>query len=621
MRLFAYSMCFVLALVMVPGCGGKKKTAAPKTDTAKTNPAANAGADAGKSKMANRPKQEYTKNGHPIPSVGSMGGGGAMTGGSGPEVGAKSNQNTSQASNNASSSSSFTATGLANGLFPQAGSSTYTSVYSENPSQIGGGLFPQRGTSGGSTTSTGSMSSTSTTRPAASNSGNTVASSDEPEEEKVVASGNGEFYDFASAAFESGDGEKAMNYVYAHLLATEDALDDYPMKWHASVKRPRVALRWGLGIVRGGSVDGRAPVIGEPVADDEEGAAADPEQLNLGTGSSLGSGSSDSGPSIYERVDTNTPTGLLLYYTGSVGEKLVNTFDSRRQKGTYYGRILKGMPEVLPAERPESETTAAAEPAASPARGGSAFARNRKNRVIPSVGSSGGGAPGGAGAPPTSDNSRSNAGGGGGGGATARTSSSLVTRWGGTASDNPDGDVIGELTPGLIGLGVGSKEELMRRAAENGVDCLLVIQINGMKRKETIYSNTKVRWVDMNTGKDLVKTSSMSNIDVMKKLSSGKDIVASKLDSFFSDDLVDALTASKMPNINEDAVIRRVEGIVDAAEYPMRDAVEVLWFHREGLLPETDAIRALDSLLDGIGSAIITGSSKKRMDVISRLVE
>lgn len=618
MRIFVYTMCLLLALVTMPGCGGDEK---PKTETAKKDNTTNTTKTATKKNpLESRPKQQYDAKGRPLPSVGSMGGGGSMTAAS--TGGTTTNNNNSNSNNESNSgSSSFSPDGgLANGLFPQAGGTTYTSVF--NDTGVGGGLYPQRGT-GASSSTTSSISSPLVSQFGSSS--NTTPSVS-PAEAKVPkkVSEYGEFYDTAFAAFESGDGEKGLDHLYAYVLANNDALDKYPMQWHASVKKPRIALRWGVGITLGGSLDGRAPVIGEAVADDEEGGGrSNPEELSFASGGSSNTrgGNDDAPPTIYEMVDTTTPIGVLLYYTGDVGEQLVTQLDKRRKKGSYFGKVLKSMPEVLPEEKPEEEEVKA-ETKPDNGRTGNFINRSRKKFPIPSIGSMGGG----GGATPAT-----NAGGGGnnngGGGNTAapsadsrRAARSLVTRWGaGEASDTPDDDIIGELTPGVVGLGVGDRDELADRARENDVDCLLIISVNGQKRKESTYSSTKIRLVDLNKPtRTLADTSNMNNADVMKARQSGrKDPVASQISRFFEDDFVSSLRADDMPTLNESQAYKRIQGLADAAESPLRDSVEVLWYFRQNLITESEAIEAIDKLIDGKGDVIVTGSEDERREALA----
>lgn len=195
---------------------------------------------------------------------------------------------------------------------------------------------------------------------------------------------------------------------------------------------------------------------------------------------------------------------------------------------------------------------------------------------------------------------------------------SLVDRWAGNSARSPLSSAIGELSPGLIGLGEGSRVEIAQRAQENDVDCLLLIQINGAKRRGTLSSMTRLRLVDAETAKrKLAETSNLSNVSVMNARADGKkDQVADQISKFFDDEAVKNLRGSDMPTMSSEVVLKRVNSIAEAAEDPLRDSVEVIWYYREGLLSENEAIEALNTLLDGMGEVLINGSEKNRIDAL-----
>ena len=114
----------------------------------------------------------------------------------------------------------------------------------------------------------------------------------------------------------------------------------------------------------------------------------------------------------------------------------------------------------------------------------------------------------------------------------------------------------------------------------------------------------------------------MSNVTVMNARAEGKkDQVADQLSKFFADETVMNLRASDMPEMTTEIVQKRVNSVVQAAEEPLRDAVEVIWYYREGLLPENEAVAAIDSLLDGIGDVVVNGNEKKRKEALKAFLK
>ena len=355
MRIFVYSMCWVLALTMMPGCGGGKDKEQANATT--SNPVSQSNERANDRSEDVEPDWEDEEG---------------FTG----------------------------ADGLRNGLFPQAGAGTYPVVF--NSTGMGGGLFPQRGTEDHSPSRSEGSSNTSPSAFGAmlnavsdvvrGSGGSGVPTMPNMGQPVKQESEYGELYDKAAEYFQSGEGEKALDHVYAYMLSSDDAMSEFPMRWHSTIKRPRVALRWGVGVVRGGVDDERAPVIGEPVADSGDGGGRDNGGRGGGNarggggnargggvssptgggnarggggrggggrgggnarggGNTRGGGGGAASSTSYAQIDASTPTGLLLYYTGDFGAQLIKEFDKQRQSQGHFGRVLKDMPVVLsPAE-------------------------------------------------------------------------------------------------------------------------------------------------------------------------------------------------------------------------------------------------------------------------------
>ncbi len=607
MKLLSYFLTVVFAVVLLAGCGGKKGPTVAENEAAKKAKEEREKADEEarerSAKMAkefaNRPKQKFDKRGNPLPSVADPGGGSggeaAENDGSFGHINGNNNSTGEEALG-----SNFTGEGtLVNGLFPQPGAGEFDKAF--NLTGVGGGLFPQRGYTAYE---------------------EDTRDMDEGESEvstaKMKKSGYGEIYDVAVDAFENGDSNKGFKALYAHVLANDNSLQDFPMKWYPGISRPRVALRWGVGIelVVPEDLEGRFPVIGDEVEESDSGSGrsnrggggVDLPAAGGGGGRNRGpsGGSSSSSDSVYAQVDTSNPNGLLLYYTGDVGDRLMQRLISRRMDGDYFGRILMDLPEVMPSseELAEREEKQNAPPT---------FRRGKRDFQLPSVGGPGGN--GGAANGPNNGRfgARNNA-------AADVDKESYLGRWStGTNAAEPDASLIGELTPGVLCLGVGKRDSLAQRAVENNVDVLLIVKVRVlMGRKENPpNSTTTIRIVNPNKPtEELAKTSGMQNEKIDASRKKGREPVENELDKLFTQYADQELRGQDFPGGFSDFVDRRVDSIIAEPQDRLREAVEVMHYYREGLVDESKAISALDELTSGKGELLVRGVESEKVNAL-----
>ena len=510
--------------------------------------------------------------------------------------------------------------GLANGLYPQGMSGGGAAGGSAGGSIAGGlknGIYPQF--AGGSTpTSTAAAPPTPAVASALAGDNDSAAN---------TAGSANKLFDQAKALFAEGEDDKAANALYAYMLAKEDAYETYPLQWYAGIKEPLVFLRIGIGVTytpqKGFSE--KPPVIGDPVAGSKNNRRPPPG----GDGDIIGNaglgGPSAASNSPYSTVDTTTPAGFLLYYTGDYTEKLYQQLNTRRKTSkSQFGKILSQFPERAPTKPPAQGDAAQA---------GNTAPQGGPPGDRPTFGIGGGGAPpaggggGGAAGGGAAGGGAAGAGGAAGGGnAGARGGSrKLVDQWSGSSGASPERLTTGALMPGVICLGEGKKDDIISRAKKFGVDVVLLFDVKVGEAKGEKYSTTALRLLDPeNPDEQLALGRALNNTKVMESREGGKDPVDTELARVVEECMDVNLIASKFPDaVNQDAVSKRLEGLLAGeVKHPLKTAVEVVGFYRVGLLKEAEVEAALKQLLgEDLAEAILNGDEATRVAELQKLLE
>ncbi|MFN9342697.1 MAG: hypothetical protein ACK6DB_08920 [Planctomycetota bacterium] len=560
--------------------------------------------------------------------VAAMGGGGAPAAG-GPPSAASSNSN-NRPGGNASGSSPI---GLANGLYPQGmtGSGGGSPAGGSIAGGLQNGLYPQF-TSAGAPSSLPSGSAAAGGAPPAAAS---ALAGDTTNGSGTAAKGAAtEFFENAKKLYNEGDENAAARNLYAYLLAKEDAFEEYPLQWFTGLKQPRAFLRIGVGVTysRPRDFDGKPPVLGDPVANERGGgrrgnAAPDSGDGILGASGANPGGAGGGSNSPYANVDTGTPAGFLLYYTGDYIEKLYQELNTRRKGSkTQFGKLLAQFPERTPSAPKTNSQNENVSSQPFPPQGGPPA--NRPTIAL-------GGGPGGGGGPPAGGAGGGGAGGGGGSGdqanngnanRTARNARKLVDLWSGSDASAPERLTTGTLTPGVLCLGEGKKDELFSRAKKFGVDVILLFDVKVGEARGENYSTTTLRLFNVeNPEEQLALGRQLRSNTVMEAREGGKaDPVAGELARVVEEYMDQNLAAQDLPNsLTQENVTKRIEAVLAGdLDDPLKLAVEVVGFYRVGLLPEDKVVEALNKLLgEDLTEAILNGNEGERVNQLRKLAE
>ena len=362
------------------------------------------------------------------------------------------------------------------------------------------------------------------------------------------------FYEKAVKAFREGKEADAVQFLYAHVLTDENAPEEYPINWVSGLSEPRLFLRFAVGINYSApkSFDGRPPVVGDPAPVGRRGRNI---RSARGSGSpGTGGTSRNRGRSPFAGVKPDTSKGMLLYYTGEYGEKVLERLEMRRTHSDgYYGKILRD----INFEEQEVNTGPVPRPRGGGINDGALSAQDSGNLRGPAI-------------------------------------------------DVDNKEIIGTLSPGILMLGKGKKNQLISRAEKYGVDVLILFDVTVSHSNSTgiSTSSTRVKFIPLKEGAETISGRQMKSDSIAKsreKLDDDDDDPVEKaLDKLFagaadnvfrtSEDLPKGLTPER-------AQKRIAELAKQETNNPLRPMVEALSYFRKGLIEQADLSTAYTALI------------------------
>ncbi|MFO0911847.1 MAG: c-type cytochrome domain-containing protein [Pirellulales bacterium] len=372
--------------------------------------------------------------------------------------------------------------------------------------------------------------------------------------------------DRAEQAFLGGRDKDAFNLLYASALSEPDGaklLGEF--RWYPKLRRAALGVRVGIGA----SVEKEGRWDGDP---EPIGSASD------GGGGGGGGGDGDGGPTPgaprrARTASANSGNATLDYYAGEVGAELVKRLKERQQRGDY-GAALQRV-----------------------ASGGAGGRRRPRAGAGAETGGAeeqlGGEALGGEGL-------------GGGGG-------------------EPDDDSVSSVGPGIVMLGQASRTELLERARSEGLDVLLVIDIQLQRnpRTEQVQNLTKVVVMDVATQSVVGSTKLMNNLLVqrMRERNAGEDPVdveMKKVETLLDQNFRGIeLPAKIQPQHAASRVAKLAQGRYDN---PLVALAEMTFYHSRKLVTDDELRGGYQPLLGSAATAqLLSASPAERQKAVAGL--
>jgi hypothetical protein len=358
-------------------------------------------------------------------------------------------------------------------------------------------------------------------------------------------------------AFAENRDTDAFKYLYAHYLI--DGMSDLQMQLYPGLKAPRAALRFGV------CIDYSAPKMFKKA----------PPQI--GSKPNVLPGSNSGG---YENMDPNMggmggngaepkdAMGMLDFYTGPVGRRVLEAINDRRVEKAFLGHAL----ETVEFKMPEAKN------------GGGMDDMQMQMQMQMMQGGGGGGAP-------------------------------AVVQ----GEQN-------QLIPGVVFLGMGDAKEKMREA--QNID--LVIEFNvrvGVARNGLESNNTLVSVYNTTTGRSVYKTSKpLNNVSQWKAMEKEEDTIADMIEQMFEKSIDPEFSPLPMPELTADQAFSRVKSLIgedQKYEDPLPILLEVSsYYHSPNKLLEENAYKYAVAHLIGDSTAekFLAGDEKQKTEAISRFL-
>jgi hypothetical protein len=385
--------------------------------------------------------------------------------------------------------------------------------------------------------------------------------------------------DFAKKSFREGNDKEGFDYLCAHYICNEKDGDELKgkMKWSDGLKHPVLAVRIGIGVTYaapsgftadpqpvgrvkeipgagGGGVGGPAGGKGRRGAAGRGGMPGMP-----GAGMPGMAGGMPGMPGMGGGQAAATEgRGLIDYYTGEFGTRLIESLESRIIDGKF-GEVLKDF------EGPANGKGGGAGgmpgmPGMPGAAGG-----------MPGMPGAAGGMPGMPGAP------------GGGAGAAGN-------------SRDPKG-----IMPGLVILGTGGKDSLEKKAKEQNLDLLFIFEVKVSQNLKTeIVNNTStLRLFAVQKPADVAFTSTGLNaVGVTKQREKPKDNDPVDVEVERAMVALDKFAVKEMPALQPEHALHRVEVISSSQESePLAHLVEIRAFKAMRLISDQQFLDGVKGLI------------------------
>ncbi len=180
----------------------------------------------------------------------------------------------------------------------------------------------------------------------------------------------------------------------------------------------------------------------------------------------------------------------------------------------------------------------------------------------------------------------------------------------------------------MIYLGTGTASTLKRKAAQQGVDVLLLFDVDVSRNSRTgvVRTTTKATIYDMYKNSALVKLKSLSNIKVQNERAKGDDPVNDWIDDLVAkiDDTSRGLVMTDLPaGLKPEHAKGRVERL--AADYasapgnPLPILTEIAFYYHRKLIDDELRTRVYQQILGKeAGEKLSLGNAQERLDVLQR---
>lgn len=415
------------------------------------------------------------------------------------------------------------------------------------------------------------------------------------------------FNTLAQNAFSQGREADALKFLCAYALTSDEGASEIlpKIEWCNGLSQPVLAIRWGVGAVVTpesyksdfkpvGSNQNLPTKKGKQGGPDAPGGGAPPMP---GPGGMMRPEGGLGGPGGGGAGSNAT----LAQFAGELGERFVTEFQTRVQNGNF-GQVLRDAPA----------------PGSAAAGGSSGY---------------GGGSPAGySGGPPPG------MGGGAGIGIGAGAESPMghpsmpsgmggpPGMGGGAPGAKPVAGAVPQIATGLCFLGLDTQDRLLQKAAREGVQVLVLVNIKiTVNRKTNLITNeTSLQLINVaKKEKPLYATGDFNNLKIQNERAANKnDGVKDEFDKLFKYIDGNLVVTAPPAAVNAANVLGRVSTLAAAKhENVLPVLAEVRFWNRKNLLPEPEMVNAYKQLLgEEQGTQLATGDEAAKKKALEKLL-
>jgi hypothetical protein len=387
-------------------------------------------------------------------------------------------------------------------------------------------------------------------------------------------------------AFQQGREHDGFKYLCAYAVTTDQgAADVLPkIEWVTGLKGPLMGVRWGIG----------AQVTPDSYRGDFKpvGVTQQLPQRRTGARGGYGGGSgAEGGAPPTSGMEYGAPGGGaagnaagLSRFAGELGERLLAEFESRIQNGNF-GQILRDAPVAGGAGAGPGAGAYGGEYGAEGSGGSAAMSGPSYPGGSMPPGGSGFGAPGGVRGP--------------------------------AAAAAP------QITRGMSFLGLDSQEKLLQKAAREGLQVLVLLNMEmTVNRKTNLITNeTEMLLFDVAKKTQLYATDKFNNLKIQNERQGNKDDgVKEQFDKLFKFVDENLLVTAPPATLNAANVLVRVSSLASAKHDSVLPVLaEIRFWQRKGLLPEAEMLNAYKQLLgDEPGTQLVSGDDAAKRKALEK---
>lgn len=382
--------------------------------------------------------------------------------------------------------------------------------------------------------------------------------------------------DKAVQAFRQGKDQDAIAYLCAHGITAEtgeakEVLDK--MGWSAALKRPAMAVRWGIAL-RYAPLRGYTGSI-FPIGTTQNVQVRRPAGQMAGGQPNAGMGEMASGQPGMGGGGKSHP--MLQQLTGELGARVLAQLQERVQRGDF-GQALAMLGKATVPAAGGAGMSGYGEPGSSGMSGEMGYGETP---------------PGGVGGP-------------------------------GQAPGAPPVEAV-PLGPGIVFLGLVTPKDMRQKAEAAGVDviCLFDIVLTPIPKQQLLKNETTIQVYDLTQTRELFETKKLNNIQVQVERTEGKsdeDPVDRELESLFA--FVDSTwTLGDLPaSLQAEHVLNRLKALLaEPPENPLSVLAEARMYHTRGLLQDAHYLSACRKLLgDSEGAQLVGGSAEEKQAIVAK---